>query len=333
MSYLHHGLLESGRMKLAITILLLFIIVSGTIFLLLMSYTHKRRINQRIKEFLPAPEQIVVTFEPKKKLSIGNQLVNKLAAIFKNIQFNEGTGKLLLESGSKLKPEEFLALRFLSAAGLGLIGLFLGITWYINTVLVIIGFAIPKIYLKQKRKKRLASVNYQLIEVLGMMANSMRAGFSFMQAMQLVGKEIPNPLGPEFDRVIRQAGLGVPLEDVFEEMEKRLPNKELEVVIRAILAQRRSGGNLAELLETMEGTIRGRVRILEELNTLTAQGRMSSWIITLLPVVLGLYLALVNREYFAPMLEHPLGWMMLFAGSAFIIIGWMAIQKIIRIEV
>jgi tight adherence protein B len=187
--------------------------------------------------------------------------------------------------------------------------------------------------MKRKRKKRLAYVNYQLIEVLGMMANSMRAGFSFMQAMQLVGKEIPDPLGPEFERVIRQAGLGVPLEDVFEEMEKRLPNKELEVVIRAILAQRRSGGNLAELLETMEETIRGRVRILEELNTLTAQGRMSSWIITLLPVALGLYLALVNREYFAPMLEHPLGWAMLFIASVSIIIGWVVIQKIIRIEV
>ena len=72
--------------------------------------------------------------------------------------------------------------------------------------------------MKQKRKKRLARINYQLIEVLGMMANSMRAGFSFMQAMQLVGKEIPDPLGPEFERVVRQAGLGIPLEDVFEEL-------------------------------------------------------------------------------------------------------------------
>ncbi|MDR7079953.1 Flp pilus assembly protein TadB [Neobacillus niacini] len=90
---------------------------------------------------------------------------------------------------------------------------------------------------------------------------------------------------------------------------------------------------MADLLETMEDTIRGRVRILEELHTLTAQGRMSSWIITLLPVGLGLYLALVNSEYFAPMLEHPLGWALLFVGSVSIIIGWVIIQKIIRIEV
>ncbi|NWQ39361.1 type II secretion system F family protein [Bacillus sp. EB106-08-02-XG196] len=320
-------------MKTAITILLLFIAVSGTIFLFLVTYAEKRRIKQRINEFLPSPEQIEVSSGREKKPSVSNQLVYKIAAMFKNVQFNEGTVKLLLEAGSKLKPEDFFALRLLVAASIGLLGLILDLPWYFNAFVVIIGFAVPKIIMKRKRKKRLAFVNYQLIEVLGMMANSMRAGFSFMQAMQLVGKEIPDPLGPEFERVIRQAGLGVPLEEVFDEMEKRLPNKELEVVIRAILAQRRSGGNLAELLETMEETIRGRVRILEELNTLTAQGRMSSWIITLLPVGLGLYLALVNREYFSPMLEHPLGWMMLFVASVSIIIGWVVIQKIIRIEV
>jgi tight adherence protein B len=321
-------------MKTAILLLLIFLIVSGATFFMLVGYTHKRRMNRRINEFLPIHGQVEEKVEQEKKNQFTNkELINKLSTIFKNVQFNKGTEKLLLEAGSKNKPEEFFSIRFLVAAGIGIIGAVLGVPWYFNTILVFIGFALPKIGMKQKRKKRLAFVNYQLIEVLGMMANSMRAGFSFMQAMQLVGKEVPDPLGPEFDRVVRQAGLGVPLEDVFEELAERLPNKELEVVIQAILAQRRSGGNLAELLETMEDTIRGRVRILEELNTLTAQGRMSSWIITLLPVGLGLYLSIVNHEYFAPMLEHPLGWTMLFIASVSIIIGWVFIQKIIRIEV
>ncbi len=176
-------------------------------------------------------------------------------------------------------------------------------------------------------------ISSQLLETLGVLANSLRAGFSFMQAMQLAGKETPEPLGPELERAVREAGLGVPLEEVFENMLKRLPNKELEVVVRAILAQRRSGGNLAELLETMEETIRGRVRVLEELRTLTAQGRMSSWIITMLPVGLGLYLYFASADYFTPMLEHPLGWMMLSVAAISIIIGWIVIQKINRIEV
>lgn len=320
-------------MEIVIFLIGIFLIVSMLMYLVIRIYLHKKQINNRIKNFLPSPEIEEVKTDPEKRPSFSKRFFNDISAIFKSVQFSDSTEKLLLEAGSKLKPEEFLAVRLLTAVGSGIFTFVIGIPWYLVIIVVIVGFAIPKLSIKRIRKKRLALVNYQLIEVLGMMANSMRAGFSFMQAMQLVGKEVPDPLGPEFDRVVRQAGLGIPLEEVFEDLVERLPNKELEVVVRGILAQRRSGGNLAQLLETMEETIRGRVRILEELNTLTAQGRMSSWIITLLPVGLGLYLALVNREYFSPMLNHPLGWAMMFVASVSIVIGWVVIQKIIRIEV
>jgi tight adherence protein B len=321
------------RMEIAIFLISTFLIVSMLIYLFLRIYLNRNRLNNRVKEFLPLPEAKEAIQELEKKPNISNRFLNSVASVFKSVRFSGSTEKILLEAGSKLRPEEFFATRLLTAIATGIFTLFLGLPWYLVIIVVLIGFAIPKISIKRKRKKRLAMVNHQLIEVLGMMANSMRAGFSFMQAMQLVGKEVPDPLGPEFERLVRQAGLGIPLEEALEELVERLPNKELEVVVRGILAQRRSGGNLAQLLETIEETIRGRVRILEELNTLTAQGRMSSWIITLLPVGLGLYLALVNREYFAPLLEHPLGWAMLFSASFSIIIGWVVIQKIIRIEV
>jgi tight adherence protein B len=320
-------------METAIILTSIFLIFSMLIYLFLMIYLNRKRLNNRVKEFLPSPELKEAIQELDKRPSFTKRFVNSVATVFKSVQFSKSTEKILLEAGSKLRPEELFAARLLASVASGIITLFLGLPWYIVIIVVLIGFAVPKLSINRKRKKRLAMVNYQLIEVLGMMANSMRAGFSFMQAMQLVGKEMPDPLGPEFERLVRQAGLGIPLEDALEELVERLPNKELEVVVRGILAQRRSGGNLAQLLETMEETIRGRVRILEELNTLTAQGRMSSWIITLLPVALGLYLALVNGEYFSPMLEHPLGWMMLLVGSVSIIIGWAVIQKIIRIEV
>jgi tight adherence protein B len=320
-------------MKLIIELLLIFLTTSILMFLFLRRYSAKRRIEDRINEFLPFTQINVTEITSRKKTSIFKHFFLSISMIFRNIQFSENTEKILLMAGSKLRPEEFFALRIIAAAGLALITALLGFPWYLISLAIMIGFAIPKVVMKRKGKKRLQLSSYQLIEVLGMMANSMRAGFSFMQAMQLVGKEIPDPLGPEFDRVVRQAGLGIPLDEIFVELVERIPNKELEVVVRAILAQRKSGGNLADLLETMEETIRGRVRILEELNTLTAQGRMSSWVITLLPVGLGLYLSLVNREYFGPMLEHPLGWVMLSVCVIFIFMGWVFIQKIIRIEV
>ncbi|WML59150.1 type II secretion system F family protein [Neobacillus sp. PS2-9] len=311
----------------------IFLITSALIFIFLKSYSNKKRISHRLDKFLPTPSLENSHSIKEKGQPLFQHFFLSISLLFKDVQFSERTENILLEAGSKLKPEEFFALRLLSASGLGGVTLILGLSWYLVAIPIIMGFVIPKFLMQKKRKKRLHVSSLQLIDILGMMANSMRAGFSFMQAMQLVGKEVPAPLGPEFDRVVRQVALGMPMEEVFEELVKRVPNKELEVVVRAILAQRKSGGNLAELLETMEETIRGRVRILEELNTLTAQGKMSSWIITLLPVGLGLYLSLVNREYFGPMLEHPLGWAMLFICGVSIMIGWIFIQKIIRIEV
>lgn len=320
-------------MKIALEIAIIFMTTTILMFIVLRAFANKKRMENRINEFLPSPQIDESLNKNEKRPSFFIRFFVFIAKLFKNIQFSGRTEKILLESGSKLRPEEFFALRIFSAGGLAFSAALIGLPWYLWIFALIFGFIIPNAVMKNKRKKRIQLSSYQLIEILGMMANSLRAGFSFMQAMQLVGKEIPDPLGPEFDRVIRQAGLGIPLEEVFKELVERVPNKELEVVVRAILAQRKSGGNLAELLETMEETIRGRVRIHEELNTLTAQGRMSSWIITLLPVGLGLYLSLVNREYFGIMLDHPLGWAMLFICSVSIFIGWLLIQKIIRIEV
>ncbi|WP_052352884.1 type II secretion system F family protein [Neobacillus dielmonensis] len=320
-------------MNLFVQLLEIVVAVTLVTYIFLKRVTDKQRMTSRLREFLPTAMAKEGEEPHEKAPSVFRNGIQTVSRVFRNIQFSVKTKKNLLEAGSPLKPEEFFALRLFAAAGAGMIINLLGAAWYLSLLAAVTGFILPNIVMGQKRKKRLARINYQLIEVLGMTANSMRAGFSFLQAMQLVGREVPDPLGPEFDRVVRQISLGIPLEEVFEEMMDRLPNKELEVVVRAILAQRKSGGNLAELLETMEETIRGRVRIVEELHTLTAQGRLSSWVITLIPIGLGIYLALVNKDYFSPMLEHPLGWLMLFVATISTIIGWMFIQKIIRIEV
>jgi tight adherence protein B len=249
------------------------------------------------------------------------------------MRFSQKTQGYLVQSGSLLKPEEFFVIRLLSA--LTCTGLLygIGLPWYGLLPTLLIGFIIPAIYMKTKAQKRIKLLSYQLVEALGTMSNSMRAGFSFVQTMQLIGKEMPDPLGPEFDRAVREIGMGVPMEDVFQRLLERLPNKELEVVIQAILAQRKSGGNLAQLMDTMEDTIRGRIRILEELKTLTAQGKLSSWIITALPVVMGIYLYFVSPDYLEPMLTNPLGLFLLGAGVISLFIGWFFIQRIVRIEV
>ncbi|MBO8172219.1 MAG: type II secretion system F family protein [Bacillaceae bacterium] len=240
----------------------------------------------------------------------------------------------LIQAAIPLRTEEFFAVRLLSA---GTITLFFWLLVQDGVFLLIlvafIGYMLPVIFVNRRRTKRLARCSVQLSEALGTMANAMRAGFSFMQAMQLIGKEVPDPLGPEFDRAIREVQLGVSLEEAFANLERRLPDDDLHLVLTSLLIQRTTGGNLADLLETMQETIRGRVRIKEELRTLTAQGRMSSWIISLLPPGVGIYLYVMNPEYFMPLLTHPLGWLMLGCGTITGITGWLFIRKIVRIEV
>ncbi|WP_129689934.1 type II secretion system F family protein [Gottfriedia acidiceleris] len=293
----------------------------------------RRRANRRINDFIPSSSIGEVANTNEKKESLFSGVITAISKSFYGVRFVQKSEKKLQEAGSKLKPEEFFALRIVAAIGSGLFALLINLSIFLVIVALIAGFVLPSYNIERKRNKRLNLISTQLIETLGMMANSMRSGFSFMQAVQLAGKEMPDPLGPEFERVVQEVGLGVSFEKAFQDLLDRLPNKELEVVVQAILAQRTSGGNIAELMETMEDTIRGRIRILEELKTLTAQGKMSSWIITLLPVGLAFYLYFFSPDYFRPMLHHPLGLFMIFAASISCLIGWFVIQKIIKIEV
>ncbi|MFD4703913.1 type II secretion system F family protein [Gottfriedia sp. NPDC058432] len=320
-------------MKLFLELLIVFAVSTLLFYIVVNNGIKRRRAKRRINEFIPLSSNSEGTKRTKQKQSLFKGFITATSKSFYGVSFVQKSEKKLQEAGSKLKPEEFFVLRLVVAIGSGLFVLLL--EWNILLIItaLIAGFVLPSFNMDRKRNKRLNLISTQLIETLGMMANSMRSGFSFMQAIQLAGKEMSDPLGPEFVRVFREVGLGVPFEKAFQDLVERLPNKELEVVVQAVLAQRTSGGNLAELMETMEDTIRGRIRVLEELKTLTAQGRMSSWVITLLPAALGTYLYFFSPDFFRPMLHHPLGLFMIFAASISCLIGWLIIQKIIKIEV
>lgn len=197
----------------------------------------------------------------------------------------------------------------------------------------LIGFFAPLFYLRSRRGKRLRKSSEQLVEALGALANAMRAGFSFLQSIQLVAREVPDPIGPEFAQLVRDLNLGVPFDDALKDLVVRLPDTELELVTMALTVQRSTGGNMVELLETIQETVRGRIRIRQEIKTLTAQGRYSAWVVSLLPLLLGLFMATSDTSYFDPMFHHLLGIGMLLVGVVMTSVGWFFIRKIVRIEV
>ncbi|RPF55851.1 tight adherence protein B [Aquisalibacillus elongatus] len=294
-----------------------------------MMFGKKKRIHNRLEDYFPnlkqKPEQ-----EQKAML---NEFVKKLGEYLPWQLFNRKWEKKLILAGIKLKVNEFMAIRGLVTIIIFTLLMLSYNIWIAIASILIVWFWLTHVYIKIKTKRRLDRSVTQLAASLGTMANAMRAGFSFMQAMQMVAREMPDPIGPEFEATIKEINLGVSYEVAFDRLLERLPNKDLEMVISSILIQRTSGGNLAVLLETLRDTINGRLRVKEEVKTLTAQGRISTWIISLLPIGLALIINIIHPTFFDPLFTHFVGWIMLFFGAIFFVLGWIIIRRIVQIEV
>ncbi|NTW06059.1 MAG: secretion system protein, partial [Peptococcaceae bacterium] len=181
--------------------------------------------------------------------------------------------------------------------------------------------------------RRLNKFNLQIGDALVVIANSMRAGYSFLQSMDLVRKELPPPISIEFNRVFQEMTLGISTEESLNNLNSRLKSDDLDLVITAVLIQRQVGGNLAEILDNIASTIRERVRIKGEIKTLTAQGKISGIIIGILPVLLAVALSLISPDYLMLLLTDPLGRAMLISAVIMEIAGILIIKRIIDIKV
>jgi tight adherence protein B len=232
-----------------------------------------------------------------------------------------------------LKGSEFLVINFLVAAGLGAAGLLMTKSPLLALVGLAVGWMLPRVYLSQRITKRQKAFGNQLAECLNVMSNALKAGYSFLQAMEMVSREMLPPISVEFGRVLREVSLGVTTESALESMTRRVGSDDLDLVITCVLIQRQVGGNLAEILETIAHTIRERIRIHGEIKTLTAQGRMSGLVVSVMPFAMAGVLFLINPKYMGQLFTHPLGRTMLMMGLISEGIGVVLIRKITNVEV
>ncbi len=240
----------------------------------------------------------------------------------------------LHRAGIPLKAGEFLA--FNGFAGLvgGLVGIIVGGGSLLQTLLfLLIGLILPQLYLICKERASMTALSGQIADSLVQMANSLRAGHSFLQSLEMVAREMDPPISREFRRALQEMNLGIPVETALTAMGRRAGNEDLDLMVTAVLIQRQVGGNLAEILDTIAETIRERVRIQGEIKTLTAQGRISGVIISLLPIAIGAFIGVLNPSYLNVLLTHPIGRVMLAIGVLGQLAGVAAIQKIIKIDV
>ncbi|MGH2807066.1 MAG: VWA domain-containing protein [Actinomycetota bacterium] len=197
----------------------------------------------------------------------------------------------------------------------------------------IVGAAIPFIWLTFAARRRMSKLHAQLADILMILANALRAGHSFMQALDLVAQEIGEPAGEEFGRLVAEVRLGRPVDEALNSLAERIGSDDFKWALLAVNIQRDVGGNLAEVLDTVSETIRERDGIRRQIDVLTAEGRLSVWILAGLPVVVAIYLAWVNPDYLSLLVNNAVGILMTITASVLLFIGIFWMKKVVKIDV
>lgn len=239
----------------------------------------------------------------------------------------------LARANLKLTVGEFLILQVGVAVVLG------AATWLISGVLLVgsifgaVGWFLPKIWLGRRQSGRLKAFNNQLADTIALMSNSLRSGLSLVQSMEMISREAEPPVSEEFQRVVREIGLGVGPQEALLHLVRRVASDDLELLVTAILVQFEIGGNLSRILDSIASTIRERVKLHGEIRTMSAQGRMAGYVLSGLPVAIGGLLMLIAPSYMGALFT-PGPWLVLpVAAFVGIVIGSVVIRKLVAIEV
>ena len=241
----------------------------------------------------------------------------------------------LARADLKFKVAEYYALVFISTIVTAVVAYVIQPNIISAVIGAVIGFFIPRFYVKRQQTVRLNKFNDQLGDMLNLMVNGLRAGYSTMQAMEAISRELPVPICDEFHRVVQEMQIGIPMEKALDNLLRRIPSEDLDFVITAINVQREVGGNLSEILDTISFTIRERVRIKGEIRVMTAQVRSSGIVLSLIPVFLTLALWFISPEYIGSFFDRgPLcGWIAVVTVVGMIAAGYFVMMKIADIEV
>ena len=243
----------------------------------------------------------------------------------------------LAKADVPLKANEYVAIQFL-AITLGLtFGMLLFKSVAIGTVLAVTGYLCPVIWVKFKKSQRVRDFNEQILDTLIMLANGLKAGYSFLQAMEMVSREAPSPMGKELKRVLKENSLGINLEDTLRSLNDRVESEDWDLVTTVVLIQRQVGGNLAEILDKIGFVIRQRMKIKGDIQTKTAQAKISGLLVGALPLGIGFMIYLINPAFMMKLFTFKSGafrgWYVLVFGVLWECLGMYIIMQIVDIEV
>jgi tight adherence protein B len=231
-----------------------------------------------------------------------------------------------------IDPRQMLVLNIASMFLLGIMG-YVFFNPIMALAMFVFGFFLPMLTVKFYRTRRIKKFNVQLVDALQAMANAFKAGLTFPQAIEHVSREAMAPLAQEFGLFVKEVKLGVPLEEALVNMAKRVGSDDLELTVTSTNIARQLGGNMAEMFETISGTIRERFRLEGKIDALTSQGKLQGWIVAAMPPLLGVVLNYMRPDLMEPMLNHIFGYVLVAVIGVMEVLGILIIRRIVAIDI
>jgi tight adherence protein B len=291
-------------------------------------------IDMRLRRYSGRP--FALTDEEQKQAAsvhVTQLLARRLEASVSGRTFAAALRTDLARANVRLAVGEFLILQASLAVILAALAFVISGAHLVAMLFGAVGWFIPGLWLARRQAGRLKTFDNQLADTIDLISNSLRSGLSLVQAMELISREAPPPVSEEFQRVVREIGLGVGPQEALLHLTRRVPSEDLDLLVVAILVQFEVGGNLSRILETIAGTIRERVKLHGEIRTLSAQGRMSGYILSGLPAAIGGLLMLIAPGYIGALFT-PGPWLVLPAVAALgIVTGSLVIRKLVAIDI
>ena len=319
-------------------ILVLPLLAGGSILILFLGLSRLAASRSRVITRLGDVTAVVAEEAPKASSTDERAVPEVLVTLDRAIvrqSFGRRMATDLARANLKLTVAEFMLLTLATVAlGIALGALVGRAYWIIGAVAgALLGFIAPRLFLKWQQAKRLNAFDDQLGDTITLLANSLRSGYSLLQSMEMVGRELSPPMSEEFQRVTREIGLGLSNEEALDNLLRRIDSDDLDMMITAINIHHEVGGNLSEILDTIGHTIRERVRIKGEIRTLTTMARYSGYLVSVLPVAVAGLLFVMNPDYMSQLWKDPCGVRMIAASAIGMGLGWVIIRKIVNIKV
>lgn len=318
------------------------VLILGVVIALVTGGGNQIDVDKKLEEFAGSGNVFIDTSAEaaKPKIDVADRIDKAIFA--GNSTFTDKIKVRIAKADLKLRVVEYMGFLAASAAGIGIIGYFFG-GMFGGLIGLVVGAQIPRIYANMAANTRIKTFEGQLGDTLNLWVNALRSGYSVLQGMEAIASELPPPISKEFERILQEMRLGINMETALANSLRRVPSEDFDFIVTAINVQRETGGNLAEILDIISFTIRERVRIKGEIRTLTAQGRASGWVITVLPIFLGITVYFLNPEYIMELFVteepfiipgvFPCGWAVIAVTVMMVGAGGYAIQRIVDIEI